>query len=148
MLGDHWVHGPGFLRVANIRLACPLLDRDLYYLLFFRWGLVYPTSSIVLLCTDTISVSGIATSAAIGFVPHFEDFQKFRIPVILWLLSAACGDIAITVTMVKYLVRLSTCQFGSLLKLSSVNIGPGICRLTRRSTKSFDVRQLCFIGRC
>jgi hypothetical protein len=51
-----------------------------------------------------MQVCGIATSVAIGFVPLFQDFQKFKIPVMIWLFSAAIADVIITTVLVDYLV--------------------------------------------
>ncbi|KIY44895.1 hypothetical protein FISHEDRAFT_50392, partial [Fistulina hepatica ATCC 64428] len=49
------------------------------------------------------TVSGVATSIAIKYVPEFEEFQKFEVAVIFWLATAAVGDIVITVGLVRYL---------------------------------------------
>ncbi|KAJ7573974.1 hypothetical protein C8J56DRAFT_980396 [Mycena floridula] len=76
--------------------------------LFFAWRIsVLRVRHWVVFFTISCAIigflAGTSTSVAIGFVPEFSLFQRFRAAVIVWLLSAACGDIVITWTMVNYL---------------------------------------------
>ncbi|KAJ7699304.1 hypothetical protein B0H17DRAFT_832243, partial [Mycena rosella] len=48
---------------------------------------------------QTILLGGLASAAAIAFVPQFSHFQEFQVPVICWLMSAAVGDVLITGTL-------------------------------------------------
>ncbi|TFY50407.1 hypothetical protein EVG20_g11538, partial [Dentipellis fragilis] len=54
------------------------------------------------------AVGGIATAIAIGIVPHWLEFQKFKVPVIVWLTTSALVDSTITAFLVWYLRRQKT----------------------------------------
>ncbi|KAJ6625950.1 hypothetical protein B0H10DRAFT_1999623 [Mycena sp. CBHHK59/15] len=58
--------------------------------------------ALIVTCALTNAFGGLASAAAIAFVPQFSHFQEFQVPVICWLLSAAVGDIIITITLVLY----------------------------------------------
>jgi hypothetical protein len=63
-------------------------------------------------------VCGIATSIAIGYIPQFSEFQRFKVVVIIWLVAAAFGDVIITFSLVRHLVSLfSTFNFSELTLL-------------------------------
>ncbi|KAH8830409.1 hypothetical protein DL96DRAFT_941061 [Flagelloscypha sp. PMI_526] len=68
---------------------------------------LWPVVTIALLAFAAL-ICGIATSVAIGFVPLFQDFQKFKIPVMIWLFSAAIADVIITTVLVDYLRKHRT----------------------------------------
>lgn len=76
--------------------------------LFFSWRVKVITGSKIattlLVIGSIIScLGGIATSIAIGFVPEWLEFQKFQIPVIIWLTISALVDTSITVILVWHL---------------------------------------------
>jgi len=76
--------------------------------LFFAWRVKVLTGSYItvgaLVVGSIIScLGGIATSIAIGIVPMWLDFQRFKIPVIIWLTVSALVDSTITVIMVWHL---------------------------------------------
>lgn len=49
-------------------------------------------------------VAGLATSIAVGIIPHFLDFQIFKPAVVVWLAGSAFCDSMITIVLVTYLV--------------------------------------------
>jgi hypothetical protein len=61
------------------------------------------TSSSILLINYFV-VGGVATSIAIGFVPNWLEFQKFKVPVIVWLVTSAIVDSTITAVLTWNLV--------------------------------------------
>ncbi|KAI0055577.1 hypothetical protein BV25DRAFT_1865755 [Artomyces pyxidatus] len=76
--------------------------------LFFAWRVKVITRSnaavAILIVGSVIScLGGIATSIAIGMVPMWLEFQKFEIPVIVWLTVSALVDSGITVILVWHL---------------------------------------------
>ncbi|KAI0322364.1 hypothetical protein OF83DRAFT_797809 [Amylostereum chailletii] len=76
--------------------------------LFFAWRVKVLTGSnitvAILVVGAVIScLGGIATSIAIGIVPRWLEFQKFEIPVIIWLTVSALVDTTITAIMVWHL---------------------------------------------
>ncbi|VDC00701.1 unnamed protein product [Peniophora sp. CBMAI 1063] len=76
--------------------------------LFFAWRVMVLTRSYVatgLLVVGSIisCLGGIATSIAIGIIPEWEMFQKFEVPVIIWLTVSALVDTSITGIMVWHL---------------------------------------------
>ncbi|EKM79469.1 hypothetical protein AGABI1DRAFT_114029, partial [Agaricus bisporus var. burnettii JB137-S8] len=80
---------------------------------FFSWRVKVLTrntflSLFILFCSVISFFMGLATAAAIAFIPKFNEFQRFRIVVILWLGSSCIADIVITTTMVLYLRRHRT----------------------------------------
>jgi len=69
--------------------------------IFFAWRVKVITGNIwimiVLLFGSIVSgLGGVATSIAIGIVPNFLEFQRFKAPVIVWLVSSALVDVTIT----------------------------------------------------
>ena len=50
-------------------------------------------------------MAGIGTAVACGIIPHFIDFHKFSIIVILWLAFAALADVIIAASLVFHFVR-------------------------------------------
>ncbi|THH14137.1 hypothetical protein EW146_g6164 [Bondarzewia mesenterica] len=52
---------------------------------------------------SSVDVAGIATSIAIGVVPEWTEFQKFKIPVIIWLTVSALVDTSITLVLTWHL---------------------------------------------
>ncbi|KAJ7271096.1 hypothetical protein C8J57DRAFT_1320705 [Mycena rebaudengoi] len=57
---------------------------------------------LIVICALTNAFGGLASAAAVAFVPQFSHFQEFQIPVICWLMSAAVGDVIITLTLVLF----------------------------------------------
>ncbi|RDB17869.1 hypothetical protein Hypma_000714 [Hypsizygus marmoreus] len=80
---------------------------------FFAWRVRVLTGSlmlvfIILLCAASSFLMGIATAIAIGIVPRFVEFQKFKIVVIIWLVSASFADLLITSSLVIHLKKHRT----------------------------------------
>ncbi|KAF7321141.1 WD-REPEATS-REGION domain-containing protein [Mycena chlorophos] len=80
---------------------------------FYAWRIATLTGNnwivlIVALCALTNLFGGLASAAAIAFVPQFSHFQEFQVPVICWLLGAAVGDVIITTTLVIFFRRHRT----------------------------------------
>ncbi|KZV73839.1 hypothetical protein PENSPDRAFT_574044 [Peniophora sp. CONT] len=76
--------------------------------LFFAWRVKVLTRSYIatgLLVLGAIisCLGGIATSIAIGIVPVWTEFQRFEVPVIVWLTVSAIVDTSITGVMVWHL---------------------------------------------
>ncbi|GLB38356.1 hypothetical protein LshimejAT787_0502210 [Lyophyllum shimeji] len=71
-------------------------------------GVSVLTALIILLCAASSILMGIATAVAIGMVPMFLEFQKFKVVVIIWLVSASFADMIITSSLVIYLRRHRT----------------------------------------
>ncbi|KAJ7153454.1 hypothetical protein C8R43DRAFT_1126747 [Mycena crocata] len=75
--------------------------------LFYAWRIHTLTGNnwivgIIAICALTNAFGGLASAAAIAFVPQFSHFQEFQVPVICWLMSAAVGDVIITATLVSF----------------------------------------------
>ncbi|KAJ7452036.1 hypothetical protein B0H11DRAFT_2201370 [Mycena galericulata] len=75
--------------------------------LFYAWRIHTLTGKVwivclIAICALTNAFGGLASAAAIAFVPQFSHFQEFQVPVICWLLSAAVGDVIITTTLVSF----------------------------------------------
>ncbi|KAJ7756345.1 hypothetical protein B0H16DRAFT_1539621 [Mycena metata] len=65
--------------------------------LFFAWRIHTLTGNLwivglICICALTNAFGGLASAAAIAFVPQFSHFQEFQVPVICWLMGAAVGD--------------------------------------------------------
>ncbi|KAI0043431.1 hypothetical protein FA95DRAFT_399951 [Auriscalpium vulgare] len=76
--------------------------------LFFSWRvhvLTHSNLAVGILVVGAIisGLGGVATSIAIGMVPMWLDFQKFKIPVIVWLTVSALVDSSITAILVWHL---------------------------------------------
>ena len=50
-------------------------------------------------------MAGIATSIAVGFIPAYLEFRRFKPAVIVWLAGSAACDTMITIVLVWHLVR-------------------------------------------
>jgi len=59
-------------------------------------------------------VGGLATAVAVGIVPRFTDFRKFKVVVIIWLAAECVGDIVITTSLVSHLVCSPFVMYQSL----------------------------------
>ncbi|KAJ7042962.1 hypothetical protein C8F04DRAFT_58729 [Mycena alexandri] len=75
--------------------------------LFYAWRIHTLTGNLwivglICTCALTNAFGGLASAAAIAFVPQFSHFQEFQVPVICWLMSAAVGDVIITATLVRF----------------------------------------------
>ncbi|KAA1469914.1 hypothetical protein DENSPDRAFT_651043 [Dentipellis sp. KUC8613] len=86
--------------------------------LFFCWRVKVLTGRtwvVCLLVTGSIvaGLGGIATSIAIGIVPNWLEFQKFKVSVIVWLATSALVDSTITAILVWYLRQHKTGFRGS-----------------------------------
>lgn len=68
---------------------------------------IWPALVIVVLALASL-IGGLATAVAVKFVPTFEEFQKFKIPVTIWLVAAALCDIVITSLLVDFLMKHKT----------------------------------------
>ncbi|KAI0032772.1 hypothetical protein K488DRAFT_49122, partial [Vararia minispora EC-137] len=80
---------------------------------FFTWRVKVLTGNIwlVMLLVLTVvggTVGGIATSIAIRIVPNWLEFQRFKVPVIVWLVTSAVVDSTITVVLTWNLRRHKT----------------------------------------
>lgn len=80
---------------------------------FFAWRVKVLTGSWVLyliisFCSAASFLMGIATAIAIGIVPEYVEFQKFKVVVIIWLVSAVSADIMITSILVFHLKNHKT----------------------------------------
>ncbi|TFY83870.1 hypothetical protein EWM64_g155 [Hericium alpestre] len=78
--------------------------------LFFAWRVKVLTHSNIAVGFIVVGaiiscLGGIATSIAIGIVPVWTEFQKFKAPVIVWLTVSAIVDSTITAILVWHLVR-------------------------------------------
>ncbi|TFY67257.1 hypothetical protein EVG20_g3998 [Dentipellis fragilis] len=76
--------------------------------LFFAWRVKVLTNNNIAVAGIVVGsiiscLGGIATSIAIGIVPVWTEFQKFKIPVIVWLTVSALVDSTITVILVWHL---------------------------------------------
>ncbi|TFY50476.1 hypothetical protein EVG20_g11495, partial [Dentipellis fragilis] len=69
--------------------------------------------SFMLIALRSAAVGGIATAVAIGIVPHWLEFQKFKVSGIVWLATSALVDTTITGILVWYLRRQKTVFSGS-----------------------------------
>ncbi|KAJ7938473.1 hypothetical protein B0H13DRAFT_2572679 [Mycena leptocephala] len=86
--------------------------------LFYAWRIHTLTGNLwivalICICALTNAFGGLASAAAIAFVPQFSHFQEFQVTVICWLMSAAVGDVIITATLV-------TIQTGMITSVCSV----------------------------
>ncbi|KAA1469912.1 hypothetical protein DENSPDRAFT_650841 [Dentipellis sp. KUC8613] len=86
--------------------------------LFFCWRIKVLTGRTWIVCILVIGsivagLGGIATSIAIGIVPKWLEFQKFEIPVIVWLATSALVDSTISAILVWYLRHHKTGFSGS-----------------------------------
>ncbi|KAJ7730254.1 hypothetical protein DFH07DRAFT_849191 [Mycena maculata] len=75
--------------------------------LFYAWRIQTLTGKtwlvvLIAICALTNAFGGLASAAAIAFVPQFSHFQEFQVPVICWLMSAVIGDVVITTTLVLF----------------------------------------------
>ncbi len=46
------------------------------------------------------------TAVAVGMIPEFVHFQKFKLIVIIWLSCSAIADTVITLALVQHLVSV------------------------------------------
>ncbi|KAG6809203.1 hypothetical protein H0H92_001174 [Tricholoma furcatifolium] len=75
---------------------------------FFAWRVKTLTRNtflalIVMFFTMVSLFMGLGTAVAVGRVPIFIQFRKFKVVVILWLVSAAVADVVITFSLVSFL---------------------------------------------
>ncbi|ETW83074.1 hypothetical protein HETIRDRAFT_474219 [Heterobasidion irregulare TC 32-1] len=78
--------------------------------LFFAWRVKILTgstaASIVIALTAILQcLAGIATSIAVGFIPAYLEFRRFKPAVIVWLAGSAACDTMITIVLVWHLRR-------------------------------------------
>ncbi|KAJ3531231.1 hypothetical protein NM688_g7603 [Phlebia brevispora] len=81
--------------------------------LFFAWRVKVLTNNVWVVALIIFSafgsgLGGIGTAIAIHFVPEFVDFQKFKVVVIIWLISAAVCDSAIAASLTWHLRKHKT----------------------------------------
>ena len=50
-------------------------------------------------------MGGLGVTIALGMVPQFYEFRRFRVIGIIWLVAAALADVLITGALVWHLVR-------------------------------------------
>ncbi|KAG6906468.1 hypothetical protein DXG01_013795 [Tephrocybe rancida] len=84
---------------------------------FFAWRVKVLTKRpwvalIILFCAAISFFMGIATAIATVIVPKFIEFQKFKVVVIIWLVSSSFADIAITGSLVFYLLYTNSLMSG------------------------------------
>ncbi|KAI0269764.1 hypothetical protein BC834DRAFT_569779 [Gloeopeniophorella convolvens] len=78
--------------------------------IFFAWRVKVLTNSYIASAFIAVGalvecLGGIGTSIAIGIVPQWLEFQKFKVTVIIWLAASTVTDIAITTILVWHLRR-------------------------------------------
>ncbi|KAA1469913.1 hypothetical protein DENSPDRAFT_835603 [Dentipellis sp. KUC8613] len=86
--------------------------------LFFCWHAHILTGSTWIVCllvagSFIAGLGGIATAVAIGIVPNWLEFQKFKVSVIVWLATSALVDTTITGILVWSLRQQKTGFNGS-----------------------------------
>ncbi|KAH9933208.1 uncharacterized protein BXZ73DRAFT_101170 [Epithele typhae] len=84
--------------------------------LFFAWRVKVLTNStpavlVITACAIVSLLGGIGTSIAVGMIPQFFEFQKFKVIVIIWLIASSVADCLITFVLVGYL-RVHKTGFG------------------------------------
>ncbi|KAI0769910.1 hypothetical protein C8Q74DRAFT_1369157 [Fomes fomentarius] len=81
--------------------------------LFFAWRVKILTGHIFSVCVIVVSsvaqlCGGLGTSIAVGMIPEFTNFQKFKVIVIIWLAFSAVADTLITTALVWHLRKNKT----------------------------------------
>ncbi|PIL35700.1 hypothetical protein GSI_02430 [Ganoderma sinense ZZ0214-1] len=81
--------------------------------LFFAWRVKVLTSNrrivgVIVLCSVTQLLGGLGVTIALGMVPQFYEFRKFRVIGIIWLVAAALADMLITAALVWHLRKHKT----------------------------------------
>jgi hypothetical protein len=81
--------------------------------LFFAWRVKILTGNNWIVTTIvTLAISGglggLATAVAVGIIPQFINFQKFRVVVIIWLAAECVSDFIITTSLVWHLRKHKT----------------------------------------
>jgi len=81
--------------------------------LFFSWRVKVVTGNIwaVLLiasCAIVNMLSSVGTSIAVGIIPVFTEFVRFKVIVIMWLVSSAVADVCITISLTYHLQQNKT----------------------------------------
>ncbi|KAI0755216.1 hypothetical protein C8Q80DRAFT_418356 [Daedaleopsis nitida] len=81
--------------------------------LFFAWRVKVLTSNIfavavIVICSIAQLCGGLGTSIAVGMIPAFVEFQKFKVIVIVWLAFSAVADTLITAALVWHLRKNKT----------------------------------------
>ncbi|KAI0337920.1 hypothetical protein BDW22DRAFT_834651 [Trametopsis cervina] len=80
---------------------------------FFAWRIKvlttnYPTVVLIVICSFAQFCGGIGTAIAVGIVPQFSSFQKFKVIVIIWLGFSALADALIMFGLVWHLRKNRT----------------------------------------
>ncbi|KAF7288335.1 hypothetical protein HMN09_01368100 [Mycena chlorophos] len=75
---------------------------------FYAWRIYALTKNVwitglVVLCATCDFFGGMATAAAISYIPQFARFQQFEATVIVWIVGATTADLIIVGTLVFYL---------------------------------------------
>jgi len=81
--------------------------------LFFAWRVKVVTGNIwavilIAACAIINMLSSVGTSVAVGMIPVFTEFVRFKVIVIMWLVSAAVADVCITVSLTHHLQKHKT----------------------------------------
>jgi len=81
--------------------------------LFYAWRVKVVTNNIwavmfIAACAITDMLAGIGTSIAVGMIPIFTEAVRFKVIVIIWLVSAAVADVCITVSLTYHLRKNKT----------------------------------------
>ncbi|KAM5531004.1 hypothetical protein V8D89_015331 [Ganoderma adspersum] len=81
--------------------------------LFFAWRVKVLTSNrlivaVIVVCAIAQLCGGLGCSIAIGIIPEFNQFRKFQVVGILWLVGAALADVLITTALVWHLRKHKT----------------------------------------
>ncbi|KAH9933211.1 uncharacterized protein BXZ73DRAFT_101173 [Epithele typhae] len=70
--------------------------------LFFAWRVKVLTNNTLAVVVIT-GFGGTGTTIATRMIPEFVQFQRFKVIVIIWLVSSAMADCLITFVLVRYL---------------------------------------------
>ncbi|OCH87970.1 hypothetical protein OBBRIDRAFT_759000 [Obba rivulosa] len=81
--------------------------------LFFAWRVKVLTGSIpavvlIVICSLFQFFGGLGTAIAVGMIPEFVQFQRFKAIVIVWLAFSSIADVAITFALVWHLRKHKT----------------------------------------
>ncbi|PIL22821.1 hypothetical protein GSI_15516 [Ganoderma sinense ZZ0214-1] len=80
---------------------------------FFAWRVKVLTGNYFAVCCIMFSAfaqfcGGVGTSIAVGMIPEFAQFTKFKVIVIIWLAFSAVSDVLITASLVWHLRKNKT----------------------------------------
>ncbi|KIM78193.1 hypothetical protein PILCRDRAFT_598781 [Piloderma croceum F 1598] len=81
--------------------------------LFFAWRVKVVTSNIwavmlIVFCAFVNMLASIGTSIAVGIIPVFTEFVRFKVIVIIWLVAGVVADVCITTSLTYHLRKQRT----------------------------------------